>query len=70
MAVTKEIQNDNSYRQLLFNRCILHYAYIDNDQIHEWYDVDPLIVGISQFQQAMKKLSNPGQRWMFYSFAD
>jgi hypothetical protein len=61
-AATKEIQNDDASRQLLFNRCILHYAYVDNnDEIHNWYDVDPLIGGISQFQQAMKKISNQSQ---------
>jgi hypothetical protein len=61
-AMTKEIKNDDACRQLLFNRCILQYADVnDMDEVQEWYNIDPLIVGISQFQEAMRKLSNPSQ---------
>jgi hypothetical protein len=61
-AVTKQIKNDDAYRQLLFNRCILQYSYIDADnQVQDWYDIVPLMRGISQFQEAMRKLSSQSQ---------
>jgi AAA ATPase domain len=61
-AVTKQIKNDDAYRQLLFNRCILQYSYIDDDnQVQDWYDIVPLMRGISQFQEAMRKLSSQSQ---------
>jgi Cdc6-like AAA superfamily ATPase len=62
IAMTKEIKNDDASRQLLFNRCILQYADVnDMGEVQEWYNIDPLIVGIPQFQEAMRKLSNPSQ---------
>ena len=58
-AISKEVRSDNDHRKLLFNRCILHYAYVDADnQTQYWYDIDPLIVGIPQFQAAMKKIES------------
>ncbi len=54
---THEIDNDETHRQLLFNRCILQYAYYDVlDEFKSWYDVHPLITGIQEFQEAMKTL--------------
>ena len=61
-AATKQIKNDDAYRQLLFNRCILQYSYIDDEnQVQDWYDIVPLMRGISQFQEAMRKLSSQSQ---------
>lgn len=56
VARTKAVVNDAAYRELLFNRCILEYRYIDNEgEIQCWHDVHPLIRGISQFQDALAK---------------
>lgn len=50
------------YRELLFSRCILQYAYLGETDDGEadlqiWYDVHPLILGIQQFQSALKNLA-------------
>lgn len=47
---TKMIENDDEYRKLLFNRCILQYAFFDDEgEMQIWYDVHPLIRTISEF---------------------
>ena len=47
----KDITNDQLYRGLLFNRCILEYRYQEvNGETRVWYDVHPLIKGIKEFQ--------------------
>jgi hypothetical protein len=54
---TKEIQNDETHRQLLFNRCILQYSCFEqNDNLNAWYDVHPLINEIKEFQDVLKTL--------------
>lgn len=54
---TKEIENDQLYRGLLFNRCILEYRYINEEgESKNWYDIHPLIKGIKEFQDAYKQL--------------
>ncbi len=54
---TKQIDNDEDYRKLLFNRCVLQYAYFDNEgELQPWYDVHPLIKGIQQFKDAVALL--------------
>lgn len=54
---TKEIQNNEAYRKLLFNRCILQYAYFDADEeLKSWYDVHPLITEIKEFKDATNDL--------------
>ncbi|MEP0927310.1 MULTISPECIES: ATP-binding protein [Cyanophyceae] len=54
---TKEILNDEAHRDLLFNRCILEYRYIDGDgEIVCWRDVHPLLRSVKEFQAALDKL--------------
>ena len=51
---TNEIQNDEAHRKLLFNRCILQYAYFDADaELKSWYDVHPLITKIKEFNDEL-----------------
>ncbi|NET57163.1 MAG: ATP-binding protein [Symploca sp. SIO2E6] len=48
---SKRIENDDQYRNLLFNRCLLEYRYIDEEgEMQKWYDVHPLIRGIREFK--------------------
>jgi hypothetical protein len=57
VSQTKEILNDEAYRELLFNRCILEYRYIDSeDEIVCWRDVHPLLRGVKEFQVAIDQL--------------
>lgn len=52
---TKEMPNQDDYRQLLFNRCVLEYRQLSDDQsVLTWQDVHPLIRGIEQFQRALQ----------------
>jgi hypothetical protein len=54
VAQTKQIQNDDERRKLLFNRCILQYCYFDSEgELQPWYDVHPLIKGIRQFKNSI-----------------
>ncbi|NEP55775.1 MAG: ATP-binding protein [Symploca sp. SIO2G7] len=49
---SKRIENDNQYRSLLFNRCLLEYCYLDEEgEVQKWYDVHPLIRGIREFKE-------------------
>ena len=58
VADSKQIDNDEDYRKLLFNRCVLQYAYFDVDgELQPWYDVHPLIQGIQQFKDAAAQLA-------------
>jgi len=51
---TNEIQNDEAHRKLLFNRCVLQYAYFDADaELKSWYDVHPLITEIKEFNDEL-----------------
>ena len=55
---TKEILNDEAHRELLFNRCILEYRYIDDqDEIVCWRDVHPLLRGVKEFRAAVERLA-------------
>ena len=48
---SKAIKNDDEYRKLLFNRCILQYAFFDQkEEMQVWYDVHPLIREIPEFK--------------------
>lgn len=41
---SKEIENDEVQRGLLFSRCVLEYRYFDDEnKKHTWYDVHPLL---------------------------
>lgn len=54
---SKQIDNDEMHRGLLFQRCILEYRYLDAEGgIKCWYDIHPLIKGITEFQDALKQL--------------
>lgn len=60
----KRIINDDQYRNLLFNRCVLEYRYLDDDgEILRWYDVHPLIKGVPEFKEALfdQKLIKPDE---------
>ncbi len=58
---TKNIRNDDQHRSLLFNRCILEYTNFSNKEGQEgrqpWYNIHPLIEGITQFQNALKTIT-------------
>ncbi|MBD2439870.1 AAA family ATPase [Nostoc sp. FACHB-110] len=54
---SKEIVNDPLYRDLLFNRCILEYRYLNGEgESQVWYDIHPLIKGIKEFQDTFNRL--------------
>ena len=64
VAQSKELQNSDPYRVLLFNRCLLEYVYYDEqDELKRWYDVHPLIKDIPKFkeiyQQSQQQNSEP-----------
>ena len=55
VARTKEILNDRAHRDLLFNRCILEYRYLDEfDEIVCWRDVHPLLWGVKEYRSAVE----------------
>ncbi len=55
---SKRIINDDQYRSLMYNRCLLEYRYIDNDgEMQRWYDIHPLIQGIAEYKEAVAKLA-------------
>lgn len=48
---TKAIKNKDDYRDLLFSGCILEYVFFDDkEEMQIWYDVNPLIQGIMNFE--------------------
>ncbi|MBG0742814.1 MAG: ATP-binding protein [Cylindrospermopsis raciborskii KL1] len=54
---SKRILNDDQYRNLMFNRCLLEYRYLDKEgEIQRWYDIHPLIQGIQEFKEALANL--------------
>ena len=58
VAKYKELKNDDKYRSLLFNRCILEYQYLDEaEELISWCDVHPLIKDLQRFQTAIANLS-------------
>jgi len=55
----KNIPNDEEHRSLLFRRCVLEYRDFDaEDNLVCWYDIHPLIEGISEFKSALKRLED------------
>ncbi|MBW4654712.1 MAG: ATP-binding protein [Kaiparowitsia implicata GSE-PSE-MK54-09C] len=51
---TKSLPNEDDYRNLLFNRCVLEYRYADDQgEIQRWHNVHPLIEGIDEFKTAL-----------------
>ncbi|PHM08004.1 hypothetical protein CK516_23505 [Nostoc sp. 'Peltigera malacea cyanobiont' DB3992] len=58
VSCSKRIINDDLYRSLMYNRCLLQYRYLDEDgEMQRWYDIHPLIQGIPEFKEAVAKLS-------------
>ena len=56
---SKRVLNDNEYRDLLFRRCLLEYREITSaGEIVRWHDVHPLIEGIGEFQDAVRRLGS------------
>ena len=56
VAQSKQIENSDEYRPLLFNRCLLEYCYYDDEgELQRWYDVHPLMHGIREFKEAVAK---------------
>lgn len=56
VSQTKQLRNQDDYRDLLFNRCILEYRYLDeNGEIQEWHHVHPLLRGTDQLQAAIEQ---------------
>lgn len=59
VAQTKRIPNDDDYRELLFNRCVLEYRMVqeseDDFQTVRWHDVHPLIQKLEAFEQAVQR---------------
>ncbi|MBH8576397.1 hypothetical protein I8752_26095 [Nostocaceae cyanobacterium CENA369] len=54
---SKRIINDDQYRSLMFNRCLLEYRYLDDEgEMQRWYDIHPLIQGVPEFKEAVAKL--------------
>lgn len=49
----KQLPNDDDYRKLLFNRCILEYREVVQDTLITWHDIHPLIEEIEQFKDAL-----------------
>ncbi|MGJ5630753.1 ATP-binding protein [Nostoc sp. CALU 1950] len=58
VSCSKRIINDDLYRNLMYNRCLLEYRYLDDEgEMQRWYDIHPLIQGIPEFKEAVAKLS-------------
>ncbi len=61
VSCTKNIRNDYQHRSLLFNRCILEYTNFSDQEGQEgrqpWYNIHPLIEGITQFQNALETIT-------------
>lgn len=57
---SKNIENEEEYYNLLFDRCILtyHYLNIEANKFEEWYDIHPVIAGIDEFKNAFKNLDS------------
>ena len=58
VAHTKRIPNEDDYRELLFNRCVLEYRQVrettDDFRSVPWHDVHPLIRQLESFKQAVE----------------
>jgi len=57
VGVSKQIRNEDEYRDLLFNRCVLEYCFFDEaNNRQRWYDVHPLIREIPEYQEAVANI--------------
>jgi hypothetical protein len=54
----KKIINNDEHRKLLFQRCILEYWCLNEEEEEvKWHDIHPLIVGVERFQRALTQIS-------------
>lgn len=54
---SKELKNSDQYRDLLFNRCLLEYKYVDEQGgLTDWCDVHPLIRDIPKFKEFYRSI--------------
>ncbi|MBW4514888.1 MAG: ATP-binding protein [Timaviella obliquedivisa GSE-PSE-MK23-08B] len=54
----KIIINNDEHRKLLFQRCILEYWCLNEEEEEvKWHDIHPLIFGVERFQSALKQVS-------------
>ncbi|MGB3511142.1 MAG: ATP-binding protein [Microcoleaceae cyanobacterium] len=52
---SKSILNNQQHRDLLFNRCLLEYTFLDEEgEKQTWYDVHPLIKGVREFKELLQ----------------
>ena len=51
----KEKPNNTEHQKLLFNRCILEYHSVENEDIKPWHDIHPLILDIEEFKRALSQ---------------
>ncbi len=59
VSQTKNIKNEQEYRDLLLRRCIVQYTDVDNNYGREcWYDVHPLIEQLDEFKIALDAFKN------------
>lgn len=50
---TKQIENDDAHRSLLFTRCLLEYCKEES-----WHDVHPLLKDVFEFKAAFKQMQD------------
>ena len=56
VARSKDLENSDEYRDLLFNRCLLEYIYFDEqEELKRWCDVHPLIRDIPRFKEVARQ---------------
>ena len=50
----KRVPNEDTYRRLLFNRFVLEYRYMNEQQEPvRWHDVHPLVQGLEEFRKRL-----------------
>lgn len=54
---TKQIENDDEHRSLLFTRCLLEYC-----EEESWHDVHPLLQDVSEFKTALEQRQDQPKR--------
>ncbi|NEQ96074.1 MAG: ATP-binding protein [Cyanothece sp. SIO2G6] len=73
VAQTKRIPNEDDYRGLLFNRCVLEYRMMeeteDDFRAVLWHDVHPLIQKLEPFQRAVERLQKSNVPPPIYRFS-
>ena len=59
VARGRNIDNDESHRDLLFRRCLMEYRYFgEANDMQCWYDVHPLIKAIPEYKSAVEQLQS------------